>query len=108
MGKNVNRCTRHPSQPYFLFNSAGDGFSYFATPEERDAFAKSEIERYFDDGWDEEVTEVFAGKVTHEVAQIDRVERPDNINEDGDDEEDEHWEDHWEYKCNYKLGKLDE
>lgn len=94
--------------PYFVLDPDGDGMSYFGSEEERDKFAKACIRLYLDDGWDENVIHVLGGKVTHRATQVNREDRPDDveIDEDGVDLEGNHWDGDMEYKCNYELKPL--
>jgi len=95
----------HPSRPYFVHDPEGDGFSYFATEQERDRFANEAIQGYESDGWSEDVVFVMAGKITHRATQTDVVPRPPNDQLDGDglDGEGRHWPEEWAYICNYKM-----
>ena len=90
------------NRPFFVYDPGGYGFSYFATEQERDDAAHSVIRSYHDSEWDEEVTDVVAGTLTHKVTQTDVVQRPDNLDEDGCDEDGACWND-WLHTCNYKL-----
>ena len=107
----MNRNFSH-SKPYFVYDPEGDGLTYFETQEERDAFAQECIRNYLDpDGWSVEVVNVVAGVVTHSAQQVDREDRPDELDEEGVDESGAYWDPDWEYKCNYALrpvGKEDE
>lgn len=97
----------HPSVgfPYFIYDPSGDGFMYFSTESERDSYAESVISEYLDEGWNEEVECVVAGKVTHSTQMVDKEERPDNLDEDTCDTEGNYWGE-FDYKCGYKLLKL--
>jgi len=92
-------------KPYFVHDPEGDGFTFFATEQERDEYAKECIEGYLDDGWSEEVVFVIGGKVTHQAKQCDLVERPpeDEIDGDGNDLEGRYWDSDWTEMCNYRL-----
>jgi len=70
--------------------------------EERDAYAKECIQSYLDDWWNESVSRIVAGVLTHRVKQTDREERPDTLDEDGCDEDGYAWGD-YDYSCNYEL-----
>jgi hypothetical protein len=94
--------------PYFVFDSLGDGFMYFETENLRDAYAKIVIASYLNDGWDEEVTDVVAGKLTHTTIMTDKVDRPDNIDEDDYDQSGTYWDPDWSYMCNYELTDMQE
>ena len=88
---------------YFLYNPEGDGFETFETKKECELAANNAIQNYLDDGWDELVTNVVAGVITHRATQVDLENRPDNVNEDGEDEEGGWWATEWDHKCNYKI-----
>ena len=96
-----------PDRPYFVHDPEGDGFSYYATEEERDKHAEECIQEYLDDGWSEEVVFVMAGKITHRATQVDLEKRPDNLDEDNLDEEGNYWDSDWDYKCNYELRPIE-
>lgn len=93
-----------PNRPYFVYDPDGDGFIYYATEEERDDAAKAVIEVYLQDKWDEQVTNIVAGKLTHTAKQTDVQHKPpaDELDEDGIDGEGESW-DGIDYRCNYEL-----
>ncbi|MCJ8337610.1 MAG: hypothetical protein MJK10_03985 [Pseudomonadales bacterium] len=95
-----------PECPYFVYGDSGEGFVYFNNEAERDAYAKVLVDGYYADGWDENVEDVVAGKLTHTTQAINRVERPGNIDEEGYDEQGTHWEPHWSYMCSYELLSL--
>ena len=44
-----------------------------------------------------------AGVVTHSAQQVDRVDRPTELDEEGCDGEGVYWEPECNYRCNYKL-----
>ena len=88
---------------YFVNDPEGYGFEEFDNPKERDEFAESCIQNYLQDCWDEQVTNVVVGEVTHQATQVDRRERPEEIDEEGCDGEGTYWDDDWLYTCNYKL-----
>lgn len=87
---------------YFL-NDPHEGYETFKTEAERDKEAALAIERYLDDGWDEEVANVECGVITHVATQTDIVRRPDTVDEDGIDEEGDHWLPEHTHRCNYKM-----
>jgi len=93
------------SDKYFL-NDPENGFETFATKELCEKSAEDSIQNYLGDGWDESVVNVVMGVITHEATQFDREERPDDVNEDGDDGNGEFWAEEWAYKCNYKMMPL--
>lgn len=101
------RWTPSKDRPYFVHDPQGDGFSYFETEQERDDFAHDCIQAYLDDGWDEEVEHVVAGKLTHRATQTDVIMRPDILDEDGCDEEGNDWNNDFSHICDYKLLPLE-
>lgn len=92
----------HPTQdkPWFCFD--GDEKTYYATEELAVKAAEAAISYYLDEFWDEQVTSVQVGKVTHITSQVDVRPRPDDseIDEEGCDQNSEYWGD-CDYKCNY-------
>lgn len=88
-------------KPWFCFD--GDDFEYFATQEEALEASVKAIEFYCDEGWDEAVNNVLVGKATHTAQQTKIVMRPDNIDEEGLDEQGEEWLSHISYKCSYEA-----
>ena len=93
-------------KPYFVLNPEGDGITYFETIEERDKFAEKCIRGYLGDTWDEEVVNVVAGVITHSAQEVDRQDRPTELDEEDCDEEGNYWAD-YEYKCNFKMLPVD-
>lgn len=89
--------------PYFVFDPNGDGIAYFSTIEERNRFAAECIEQYLDYAWDEEVRNIVAGVVTHNVQQTNREDRPEELDEESCDGEGFYWEPDCECRCNYEL-----
>jgi len=100
----------HPSAeyPYFVFDSLGDGFMYFSSESARNDHAEFVISGYMNDGWDEEVTNVVAGELTHTTLMTNKVERPDIIDEDGYDQDEYYWDPCWAYRCDYELLPFEE
>lgn len=90
---------------YFLFDPEGDGFTYFRSAEARDAAAPDIIQAYCDDGWDETVTQIVAGELTHTCQQANVIPRPpeDEIDEEGNDGEGRYWPEEWGCYCDYEL-----
>ena len=91
---------------YFVLDPEGDGITYFETIEERDAFAAESVKQYIDPAWnewDENVEYVVAGIVTHRAQQVDRIDRPDALDEEDCDGEGRYWPPDCLYKCGYKL-----
>jgi hypothetical protein len=91
---------------YFIYDPQGWGFLYFKSEEDRDAASSSVIQGYCDDGWDEEVTSVTAGEISHICSKTDVVERPEQVDEEGYDEHGEYWAEEWDCKCSYTLMPL--
>jgi hypothetical protein len=112
MSETKNSKARHwefsPDRPYFVHDSEGDGFYYYATEDERDNYAKECIQGYLDDGWSEGVESVIAGKITHHATQVDREDRPENIDQDGVAEDGSYWDPDCDFKCNYSLLPINE
>lgn len=92
-----------PGYTYFFYHPEGDGLTFYRTAEERDAAAADRIRDYLDDTWSDEVMGVFAGTVTHVAAEVDRADRPADLDAEGCDGEGEYWPDDCDYKCNYAL-----
>lgn len=46
------------------------------------------------------------GTVTHQAVQVDRVERPEFVDDDQLGDDGDYWEEGLEYKCNYALGNV--
>ncbi|PML25115.1 hypothetical protein [Vibrio lentus] len=87
-------------KPWYCFD--GDQKEYFATEGLALTAANEAIQYYLDEFWDEQVTSVQVGKVTHITKQIEVRKRPDDseIDEEGCDRNSEYWGD-CDYKCNY-------
>lgn len=78
--------TDAPTKPSSLFPSAqcrffytdpsGDGSRFFSTETERDVAMKEAIAAWCDEGWGEEVEQIFSGVVTHTVEQCDVQKKP--------------------------------
>lgn len=88
----------HPTPEYrFFLYDPNDGATFWKTEEERDEAAKVAIDSYLDEEWDEDVSYVIAGVVTHGVIEIDRADKIGEPDDDG----------YLDYKCNYALKPLD-
>ena len=105
---NILKTKKDPDaeHPYFVYDSQGDGFMYFQSESCRDDHARDVISSYMNDGWDEEVVNIVAGKLTHTTLMTKKVDRPDAIDEDGWDQDGQYWDDDWSYRCDYELLKL--
>lgn len=90
---------------YFLFDPEDHEFIYFRSAADRDAAAPDSIQRYCEDGWDETVTRIVAGELTHTCQKTNVVPRPpeDEIDEEGCDSEGRYWQESWSYYCDYEL-----
>lgn len=105
---NMNKIERkywpHPEFRFWLYSSEGEGVVFFRTAEDRETYAKEEIKHYLDgDGWSDEVTGVCGGVVTHAAVQVDRQDRPDDIDEEGIAPDGTYWEPGVTYRCDYAL-----
>ena len=103
-------CSGTPSQEFrfFFYDPEGDGFTYYRSAEDRDAAAPDSIQEYCQDGWDESVTQIVAGELTHTCQQTNVVPRPpaDEIDEDGLDQQGRFWQESWDHYCDYDLQPL--
>lgn len=88
-------------KPWFCFD--GDEHEYFETEDLATKASQILINHCLDESWDENVHNIFVGKITKVSTQIDYVKRPDVIDEDGMDESGDYWLDEWSYRCNYKI-----
>lgn len=99
----MTRNTPSATHRFFVFNPEGDGFAFYKTAEERDAAAKEMIQMYLDSGeWSPEVQSVFSGEVTHRATEVNRVDRPDDL-EDGVDGEGRYWPEDCDYLCKVEM-----
>lgn len=81
------------SHKFFLSNPSGDGFETFATIEERDAAAQKAIDDWLIDGtWHEDVFSITVGEVTGEAVKANIVQRPAELDENGEDEDGNYWD----------------
>ena len=101
-------CKYNPDKDYrfFYYDPNGSGFVYFKDKSLRDECANDEIQKYLDDGWNEEVGRVVSGEITAQAAMTDVTKRDGEIDDEGNDEAGEYWDADWPYKCNYKLKPL--
>lgn len=93
-----------PSQatPWFAYCPDG-GFEFYSAEAEALEAGERIIQGWLDDCWAEEVTDVFVGKATYLSTEINRVERPDLVDEDGNGSDGRYWAEEWSYICNYEL-----
>jgi hypothetical protein len=83
--------------------AADNEFETYLTQAEAVAAAKLLISKYLVDGvWEDGIDEIKVGCFTHEMVEIDRVDRPQDLDEHGCDREGNSWGD-LEFKCNYDL-----
>ncbi|MCX4154956.1 MULTISPECIES: hypothetical protein [Paraburkholderia] len=61
---------------FFYTDPSGDGSRFFGTESARDAAMKEAIAAWCDEGWSEEVEQIFSGVVTHTVEQCDVQKKP--------------------------------
>jgi hypothetical protein len=96
--------TDHPSSThrFFIYDPEGWGFRYFDSPESRDAAKDSIIQSYLDESWDESVSQIVAGEVTHTCEAIGVQHRPEELDGEGCDGEGTYWGDH-DTRCDYDL-----
>jgi len=94
---------------FWFYSPEADGMTFWKTEQERDDYAKREIESYLDeDSWNEDVEWVCAGVVTHCAKAVDIIRRAGELDSEGHDENNEHWEKKDEIKCNYALRPIQE
>jgi len=84
-----------------------NGAIFFSTENEAKAQADEWLESYKEcantDGWHELVDEVCYGKVTHAATAINLTQRPEELDEDGCDEEGTWWDRDVEFTCDYEI-----
>jgi hypothetical protein len=98
----------YQKQKYFLYDPEGEGMEYFDSEEARDEAAKEAVALYLTDGfWYPEVINLIVGVVTASAQQVDRVNKPDNLDEDGVDESGVSWDSNYDYTCDYRLLPID-
>lgn len=88
---------------YFVYSDES-GFETFETAEERDEYAALCIEGYLNDAaWSDAVTSVVCGEITHRAAEVNRIDRPDDLDEEGCDEEGRYWPENMDAFCDYEM-----
>lgn len=90
---------------HFLTDPNIDATFYFKCIKERHNYSRYLIRSYLDDdGWNEDVQQLFSGTVTHLTNKYNVTERPheDDIDEEGCDSEGTYWGE-FDYRCDYKL-----
>ena len=93
---------------FFYYDGEGDGFVYFKCAKLRDACANEAIIDHLWDTWDESVENIIVGEATGQATKVNVELRPDELDEDGCDEEGNYWDPDWGYTCNYKALSFDE
>jgi hypothetical protein len=93
------------NKPYFVHDPEGDGFSYYASIDDRDSFAEDCIREYLDDGWSEDVIYVVSGEITHRATMINKRDKPD-LDEFGYDKDGEYWPAEFSFMCDYTMKPL--
>jgi hypothetical protein len=88
---------------FFIYDPQGWGFVYYASAEARAAAKDGIIQSYLVDGWDEDVQQIIAGEVTRACEKINVEHRPEQVDEEGNDEQGNYWAEEWSYKCDYDL-----
>ena len=90
-------------KPWFCFD--GDMHHYFETELEALSEAERAIRFYLDESWDESVTDVMVGKVTHTTKRTNVKPRPDDteIDEHNLDLDGNYWDDNHAYHCSYEA-----
>jgi hypothetical protein len=89
--------------PWFSYDPQSDGMVFFETEKEARADAQRCVDLSLDEFWSEDVDRICYGRVTHAATQVDRIDRPESLDEDGHDEDGEYWPSDCEFKCNYEL-----
>ena len=89
-------------KPWFAY-CPDNGFEFFKTKAEAEESAELLIESWLDDTWADEVEHVFVGQAVMISTQVDRKDRPEDLDEEDCDGEGEYWPMDAEFKCNYKL-----
>ncbi|MEB3317172.1 MAG: hypothetical protein VKO39_03405 [Cyanobacteriota bacterium] len=98
-----------PSRDYkFFMYDPYEGLVFFKTEEERDQMVDDSIRQYLDDGyWNDAVTDIFTGVVTHKVVETNQLDRVGELDDDGCDENGECWPDgDCDRKCDHELRPL--
>ena len=99
---------------YWLYDPIECKYSFFDDKDDRDADVESIIEecKNEDDGlWSDDMIdsiEIGVSEITHKVVQINVKTRPDNLDEDGYDEDGFYWSSDYDYICDYEMQKIKE
>ena len=88
---------------FFLYD-IGDGFQTFSTVALRDAAAKAAIAKYLTgDGWMEDVLDIKVGVITGVATKTNVEQRPDELDENGEDEDGNYWDVDWEERFDVEI-----
>ena len=81
---------------------------FFETEAEALAAAAAAIamRREIGDEWPDDVDEICVGVVTHIAHQVNRVDRPADLDDDGYAPDGEYWDSHADYTCEYVMQAL--
>ena len=88
---------------WFFYDPEGDGMTFCKTEEEAFSGADQAIWQSLDECWSECVDQICYGKIVQAAAQVDRVDRPENVGADGYTPDGAHWPQDCEFMCNYRL-----
>ncbi len=88
---------------WFFYDPEGDGMTFCKTEEEALSGADQAILQSLDECWSECVDQICYGKIVQAAAQVDRVDRPENVGADGYTPDGVHWPQDCELMCNYRL-----
>lgn len=100
------------SQPYFYYSPHDDEFYFFSTKEERDDNVYELVKDYNDGSLTEDefnqVEDIFTGEITHCVQKLNEIKRPDDLNDEGYDEDGLYWEEECTSKFDLELVSIEE
>jgi len=94
---------------YWVYNPINSEYLFYDNANDRDIEAALILKDCFDyDEWTSDVEDLKCGisMITHRAIQVNREDRPDNVNEDGYDENDYCWPDDCEFKCDYEIKEV--
>lgn len=95
---------------YFIYDPENRSFETFATLAEQSKAAEETIRSYLegnpDDRWPEEVVDIVSGIITERATQCELVDRPDEIDDEGYDEDEVFWPEGMTHRCNYEMDSI--
>ena len=102
----------HPTKEYIYFVcDPNDDTFYFRSADERELFTETilipEYKDLWDNEWNIEVENIYAGTVTHFVTATNKVYPDGELDEYGMDEAGECWGDGYDFKCDYELKEIE-